>query len=99
MKMAKLPDSKNILSCGRKASSTQQKGGITFLKMKPGHLEQPIVCALFQNSLVATETPERRLGAGSVFQASARKGAQGHRDDSVVEHLPLAQVMIPGSWD
>ena len=24
---------------------------------------------------------------------------QGHLDGSVVEHLPLAQVVIPGSWD
>ena len=24
---------------------------------------------------------------------------QGHLGGSVVEHLPLAQVMIPGSWD
>ena len=24
---------------------------------------------------------------------------EGHLDGSVVEHLPLAQVTIPGSWD
>ena len=24
---------------------------------------------------------------------------EGHLGDLVVEHLPLAQIMIPGSWD
>ena len=27
------------------------------------------------------------------------KRIQGHLDGSMVEHLPLAQIMILGSWD
>ena len=48
------------------------------------------------NSLSAVfSTPT--LAHCSVF--SAEKPGSGHLGGSVVEDLPLAQVMIPGSWD
>ena len=34
---------------------------------------------------------------GFVFGVNTLK--LGHLGDSVVEHLPLAQVVMPGSWD
>ena len=33
------------------------------------------------------------------YHSKQLKGGVGHLRGSVVEHLPLALVMIPGSWD
>ena len=40
-------------------------------------------------------------GVGLLYKSNAviESSQQGHLGGSVVEHLPLAQVMVLGSWD
>ena len=38
-------------------------------------------------------------GIGSGERAPGKERGRGRVGGSVVEHLPFAQVMIPGSWD
>ena len=49
----------------------------------------------------ATSSPKKhiRRALDIMKMMSSYLSGRGHMGGSVVEHLPLAQVVIPGSWD
>ena len=42
---------------------------------------------------------QKVLSMISTAKKKKKRRVWGHLNGSVVKHLPLAQVMIPGSWD
>ena len=56
---------------------------------------------LTQNNKEKSLTPQYCLRTKTVPSAGLHKKSKvlGHLGGSVVEHLPLAQVVVPGSWD
>ena len=72
--------------------------------VKAGHAEHlgpdlELPCSMATHQPLAALQVEVVLLRKESFDYGQEHQAKGHLGGSVVEHLPLAWVMIPGSWD
>ena len=54
----------------------------------------------YQKPTLDLKTPaDQKDGETPIIQMDVKRNLEGCMGGPVVEHLPLAQVVIPGSWD